>query len=106
MGMLRKLGYLALAFGLTLPVWAADNSASGSISGYVRSSSGVPQMGAMVEVLSSAFHTFRIFTDENGFYSARKVVPGVYTIKASVPSYLPTSREHVALRAGNSVIVN
>ena len=102
--MLRKLGYFALAFGLTLPVWAADRS--GSISGYVRSSSGVPQMGAMVEVLSSALHTFRIFTDENGFYTASNVLPGTYTVKASVPTYLPTLREHVALRAGSSVIVN
>jgi hypothetical protein len=104
--MLRKLGYFALAFGLTLPVWAADKTGSGSISGYVRSSAGVPQLGAMVEVASSALHTFRMFTDENGFYSARNVVPGTYTIKASVPTYLPTSREHVSLRAGGSVIVN
>jgi protocatechuate 3,4-dioxygenase beta subunit len=78
--MLRKLGCFMLAFGLTLPVWAADKS--GTISGYVRSSAGVPQMGAMVEVLSSAAHTFRLFTDEKGFYSARNVLPGVYTIKA------------------------
>ncbi len=102
--MLRKLGCFVLAFGLALPVWAADRSAS--ISGYVRSSSGVPQMGAMVEVLSSAVHTFRLFTDENGFYSARNLVPGNYTIKALVPTFLPASREHVSLRAGTSVIVN
>jgi hypothetical protein len=102
--MLRKLGCLVLAFGLALPVWAADRSAS--ISGYVRSSSGVPQMGAMVEVLSSAVHTFRLFTDENGFYSARNLVPGNYTVKALVPTFLPASREHVSLRAGTSVIVN
>jgi len=93
-----------LAFGLTLPVWAADKS--GTISGYVRSSAGVPQMGAMVEVLSSAAHTFRLFTDENGFYSAHNVLPGVYTIKASVPTFLPALREHVGLHSGGSVIVN
>ena len=102
--MLRKLGCFMLAFGLTLPVWAADKS--GTISGYVRSSAGVPQMGAMVEVLSSAAHTFRLFTDENGFYSARNVLPGVYTIKASVPTFLPALREHVGLHSGGSVIVN
>jgi len=93
-----------LVFGLTLPVWAADKS--GTISGYVRSSAGVPQMGAMVEVLSSAAHTFRLFTDENGFYSAHNVLPGVYTIKASVPTFLPALREHVGLHSGGSVIVN
>ena len=74
--MLRKLGCFMLAFGLTLPVWAADKS--GTISGYVRSSAGVPQMGAMVEVLSSAAHTFRLFTDENGFYSAQRPPWGLH----------------------------
>ena len=102
--MLRKLGCFMLAFGLTLPVWAADKS--GTISGYVRSSAGVPQMGAMVEVLSSAAHAFRLFTDENGFYAAHNVVPGIYTIKASVPTFLPALREHVGLHSGGSVIVN
>jgi len=57
-------------------------------------------------VLSSAAHTFRLFTDENGFYSARNVLPGVYTIKASVPTFLPALREHVGLHSGGSVIVN
>ena len=69
-----KLGLLGIA--LALPVLAADRPGSGSISGYVRSAAGVPQMGAMVEVLGSAAHTLRVFTDENGFYSASGLLPG------------------------------
>jgi len=42
-----SLGIWAIVFGTSLPVWAADQP--GAISGYVRSVSGVPQMGAVVE---------------------------------------------------------
>jgi hypothetical protein len=50
--MLRKFGFFVALFGLALPALAADSPSS--ISGYVRSSAGVPQMGAAVEVLSAA----------------------------------------------------
>jgi hypothetical protein len=97
-----KLGLLGIA--LALPAMAADRA--GSISGYVRSTAGVPQMGAMVEVLGTAAHNLRVFTDENGFYSARGLLPGVYSVKAYSTSFLPALREHVGLRPGSSVMVN
>jgi Carboxypeptidase regulatory-like domain len=97
-----KLGLLGIA--LALPALAADRS--GSISGYVRSAAGVPQMGAMVEVLGSAAHNLKVFTDENGFYSASGLLPGVYSVKAYSPLFLPALRERVGLRPGTSVLVN
>ena len=102
--MLRKLGFLTIVVGLVIPVSAAPKP--GSISGYVRNSAGAPQMGAAVEVLGSAFHSFKVFTDENGFYFASGVIPGTYSLKVSAPSFLPALRERVALRAGASVVVN
>src|SRR6478672_6552668 len=99
-----KLGLLGIA--LALPVLAADRTGSSSISGYVRSASGVPQMGAMVEVLGSAAHSLKVFTDENGFYSASGLLPGVYSVKAYSPSFLPALREKVGLQPGSSVLVN
>jgi hypothetical protein len=99
-----KLGLLGIA--LALPVLAADRAESSSVSGYVRSAAGVPQMGAMVEVLGSAAHSLRVFTDENGFYSASGLIPGIYSIKAYSPSFLPALRERVGLHAGSSVIVD
>jgi hypothetical protein len=117
--MIGKLGYFALAFGLVLPVWAGEGSPApgsisasllsaneGSISGYVRSSNGVPQMGALVEVLGSAVSTLRVFTDENGFYSVSSLLPGVYNIKVSAPSFLPALREKVGLHPGSSLSLN
>jgi hypothetical protein len=97
-----KLGLLGIA--LALPAMAADRS--GSISGYVRSSNGAPQMGAMVELLGSAAHNLRVFTDEKGFYSLPGLLPGVYSIRAYSPSFLPALRERVGLVPGSSVLIN
>jgi hypothetical protein len=102
--MSRKVGLLIVALGLVLPVSAAEKP--GSISGYVRSSGGVPQMGALVEVLGSAARTLKVFTDENGFYSAAGLLPGNYNVRVSAPSFLPAERERVGLRAGASLVVN
>src|SRR5437899_5762608 len=101
--MLRKLGFLVVVLGL-MPASAAEKP--GSISGYVRSATGIPQMGALVEVLGSAVRTLKVFTNENGFYSASGLLPGVYSVKVSAPSFLPALRERVGLRSGGSVMVN
>ncbi len=102
--MLRKLGTWAVVFGLALPVWASERT--GAISGHVRSASGAPQMGAIVEILGSAAHTLTVFTDDSGFYSATGLLPGLYSIKVSAPSFLPALRERIGLRPGGSVNVN
>ncbi len=59
-----------------------------------------------MEVLGSAAHSLKVFTDENGFYSASGLLPGTYSIKAYSPSFLPALRERVGLRPGTSVMVN
>lgn len=102
--MLRRLGFLVMALGLALPVWAGERP--GSISGYVRDTTGVPQMGAVVEVLGAAARSLRVFTDDKGFYSAAGLRPGTYSIKVSAPSFLPALRESVGLRSGANAVVN
>jgi len=102
--MLRKLGCLLFAIGLVFPAGAANKP--GSISGYVRTAAGAPQMGAMVEVLGSALHSFRVFTDEKGFYAASGLLPGVYSIRVSAPTFLSQWKERVGLRAGGNLTVN
>ncbi len=102
--MLRKFSTWAVLFGLSLPLWAADGT--GVISGRVRSASGEPQMGAVVEVLGAADYALTVFTNESGFYSATGLLPGLYSIKVSAPSFLPTLRERIGLRPGSRVNVN
>jgi Carboxypeptidase regulatory-like domain len=101
---LRQLAYSAVIVVLSLPAWAGERP--GAISGYVRDASGVPQMGAVVEIAGSAARSLTVFTDGAGFYSAANLLPGLYSIKVSAPSFLPSLREKVGLRPGSSLRLN
>jgi hypothetical protein len=96
--------------GLLLPLWAAEplwaNDQPGAISGYVRDSSGTPQMGAIVEIIGVAARTLTVFTDDAGFYSAKDLLPGFYTVKVSAPSFLTVWRDRVGLHPGASARVD
>lgn len=102
--MLRKLGFVIVATLMAVPAFAAGRQ--GSISGYVRNASGVPQMGALVEVLGTTFSPVRLFTDENGHFSTASLLPGLYSIRVSAPSFLPTLREGISLHSGSKVVLN
>ena len=102
--MIRKLGFLVTVVSLALPAWSATDP--GTISGYVRSANGVPQMGAAVEVLGSAILSPRVFTDDRGYYSIKGLTPGNYSLKVSAPSFLPALREKIGLRPGAKLLVN
>ena len=101
---LRQLGSWAVIVALSLPALAAERP--GAISGYVRDASGIPQMGAVVEIIGTAARTFTVFTDGAGFYSATDLLPGIYTVKVSAPSFLPALRDKVGLHPGTSVHLN
>ena len=106
---LRKLGTWAIVIssivlGVSLPVWATERP--GAITGYVRSATGAPQMGAVVQILGSAARSMTVFTDGAGFYSAAGLLPGLYTVKVIAPSFLPALREKIGLRPGASINVN
>jgi hypothetical protein len=101
---LGKLGIWSVILALSLPVFAADRT--GAISGYVRNASGTPQMGAIVEILGAANHSFVVFTDASGHYAAPELLPGFYTVKVTAPSFLPSLREKVGLNPGAHLNVN
>jgi Carboxypeptidase regulatory-like domain len=101
---LRRLGFWTVIIAVSLPAWAGERP--GAISGYVRDASGIPQMGAVVEIVGSAARTLTVFTDGAGFYSAKDLLPGLYSIKVSAPSFLPSLREKVGLHPGGSLHLN
>jgi hypothetical protein len=63
-------------------------------------------MGAVVQVLGAANRTLTVFTDEAGYYTATGLLPGLYSLKVTAPSFLPALREKVGLRPGASLNVN
>ncbi|MGH9493017.1 MAG: carboxypeptidase-like regulatory domain-containing protein [Terriglobales bacterium] len=101
----KKLGWMLVALALVAPAMAA--SKPGSISGYVKNSRGTPQMGASVEVFApGGIDTLTVFTDARGYYRAAGLLPGVYFVKVTAASFLPTLRENVTLRSGAHLAVN
>lgn len=102
--MVSKLGMWFVLALLAIPATAAATKPS-SISGYVKDSGGVPQMGAAVEVFAAG-GSRTVFSDARGFYEAADLTPGVYQVKVTAPSFLPSLQENVALRAGAQAVVN
>ena len=106
--MVQKLGFIVVVVimvtSVALPAWSATGS--GAITGYVRDGSGAPQMGAVVEVLGSAAQALKVFTDDRGFYSVARLLPGTYSVKVSAPAFLPSLREKIGVRAGTKLMVN
>jgi hypothetical protein len=101
---LRQLGTWAVIVAFTLPAWGVERP--GAISGYVRDASGIPQMGAVVEIVGTAARSWTVFTDGAGFYYASDLVPGLYTVKVSAASFLPAWRDKVGLHPGTSTHLN
>src|SRR5258707_8698317 len=102
--MTRKFGCLLVV----LLAWAPLHAASvGAIAGYVKDSSGTPQMGAVVEIfVSAAMLGTTVFTDSRGYYSADNLLPGTYQVKVTASSFLPSLRENVNLRSGAHLLIN
>ena len=78
------------------PVYGAN---PGSVSGIVRDSAGVPQIGAVVQLLRPDYSIIAaVYTDDKGRFHIPSVNPGVYAVKAMATSFLPSLRENVRVR--------
>ncbi|HLJ85587.1 MAG TPA: carboxypeptidase-like regulatory domain-containing protein [Candidatus Angelobacter sp.] len=102
--MAHKLKYLLAVILACAPAFAGT---PGAIAGYVKSTSGIAQAGAAVEVFTSSASLGRVvFADAQGHYTAENLSPGVYFVKVSAAAFLPALRENVNVRAGTRVLVN
>ena len=87
---------------VSAPVYGAGPA---SVSGLVRDSAGVPQIGAEVQLLRADLSVATsVYTDSKGRFLMRSVMPGRYGVKAICSSFLPSLRENV--RVHSSTIVN
>ena len=102
----RSLLLLLCGFCLTGSIAVAAPAGAG-LSGRVVDSAGKPQLGAIVEVFSSAAaRPARVYTDARGFYAVADLLPGRYFIKATADSFLPSIRENVNLQSGSHLLIN
>lgn len=88
-------GLIALG---SIPVYGV---APGTVSGVVRDSSGLPVIGAEVELLRPDLSVISsVITGATGSFSIPSVVPGRYALKAMGTTFLPSLRENVRVRTG------
>jgi hypothetical protein len=95
-----------IAAGSASSLGAPNHSAGlASISGLVRDTAGVGQIGAVVELLRPDLTVIAsVYTDSKGRFVIPSVLPGRYAVKAMGTSFLPSLREDVRVRA--STVVN
>ena len=102
---MKRIAHLA-GFAVLIVLGAAPvfGAANASVSGYVRDSAGVPQIGATVELLRSDLTVVTsVYTDSKGRFSIDSLLPGRYAVKAMGATFLPSLRENVRVRRGTIV---
>jgi hypothetical protein len=97
--MMRRLHFAFFIALIALGAAPSMGAAPGSISGVVRNSAGVPQIGAVVQLLRPDLSILAIvYTNDRGQFSIPSIVPGRYAVKAMGTSFLPSLRENVHVR--------
>jgi len=75
-------------------------SSLGKLSGLVRDSSGVPQLGATVAVLSETpgiASTYQFLTNSEGVFNGEKLAAGSYTLRVTLAGFLPFLEKHIQI---------
>ncbi|MGA2675152.1 MAG: carboxypeptidase-like regulatory domain-containing protein [Terracidiphilus sp.] len=101
---MRRLHLAFFAVLIALGSAPVHGAAPGTVSGLVCDSGGVPQIGAVVQLLRPDMSVIAsVYTDSNGRFLIRSVFPGHYALKALGTSFLPSLRENVRVRTGTVV---
>ena len=113
-GQVRVGGALVLGVAIFAlspnPARAQLKSPQGILSGEVRDASGIPQMGASVEVIPEsaalkAAATLDFFTNTQGTFRGEKLPPGFYTVRVTLAGFLPSLEKHVRVSANFTTLV-
>jgi len=73
----------------------------GAITGKVMNQSGIPQLGASVYLFNRFDRTLaRVLTGVDGTFVFRSLMPDVYSVRVSLPSFVPALKEGITIQAG------
>jgi hypothetical protein len=98
-----KIAILTLMLSASAAVWAAP----AAVSGVVRDTQGVAQMGALVQVMGAdSVLVGTALTDLHGRYLITNLLPGKYEVRASAALYVPAMRNNLHLQPGVRAVVN
>lgn len=81
---------------------------SGTLSGVVRDSAGIPQLGATVEVFSETPGVLAVrqfLTNTQGIFKGDKLAPGFYTVRVTLAGFLPDLEKHIRISSNLTTVV-
>jgi len=86
---------------------ALEASILGSIRGLVRDQQGMPQVGALVTLLTADGKPARqVRSDFNGVFNVEGLLPGQYSLRVALDRFLPATKEGVEVRPGVNTILD
>jgi hypothetical protein len=101
---MRRLHLVVFIVLIALSTTPVRGAAPGSVSGVVCDSAGVPQIGAVVQLLRPDLTVIAsVYTNSEGRFLISSLAPGQYALKAMNTSFLPSLRENIRVRAGTVV---
>jgi hypothetical protein len=83
-------------------------NAAGKVAGVVNDTSGVPQLGATVQLVSESTGVnpaIDFLTNTQGVFRSDKVLPGLYTVRVTLAGFLPTIEQHVRINSHVTTVV-
>src|SRR6266446_763708 len=94
---------LIAMLGLCAPAGfsATPTKLSGSIAGFVRDSSGIPQMGASVLLFNRYERLIeKTITNERGTFGFESLPTDLYSVRVSLASFVPAMKQKIAVQPG------
>jgi Carboxypeptidase regulatory-like domain len=94
---------IAAAFLTAAPAFSADLSlpVTGNLLGAVEDSAGIPQIGATVQLFNKYERVVaKTLTTADGRFGFAGLPADFYSVRVSLPSFLPASRDRVPVKAG------
>ncbi|HXS94188.1 MAG TPA: TonB-dependent receptor [Candidatus Limnocylindrales bacterium] len=74
---------------------------TGALTGIVKNSSGIPQMGAAVQIFNKQERLIgRVLTDDRGQFKLLGLLPNIYSIKVSLATYVPVIKRDILVQPG------
>src|ERR1700722_487039 len=104
----RTMGWATVAVLSLAASLAAKPAGYGTISGVVLDSSGTPQMGASVWLISEdagGRTVAQILSNQHGAFFTDHLKPGKYAVRVAVAGFLPAMERHVAVMSNLTTLL-
>jgi carboxypeptidase family protein len=104
----KTLGWVMVITLLLAGSTAAKPGGYGTISGVVLDSTGTPQMGATVWLISEdagGRTVSQLLSNQHGAFFTDRLKPGKYSLRVSLPGFLPAMERHVGVMANLTTLL-